>query len=160
MHPRNELWNFDALLACISLAVLLGTILLQVVLRFVFRTPLIGAEEFTRYMVVCVVMTPLAFTERTKSHVVMEELQAVLPAPIRRFVAILSGMAATVVYALVTLSAFSVLLNNSSNVTATLKMPFWLFFLPSVLGLSFITVVRLVTHLCDLLHKELPWESR
>ena len=48
MRLRTAFSNLDAVVACLSLVALLGTILIQVVLRFVFKSPLMGAEEFTR----------------------------------------------------------------------------------------------------------------
>ena len=142
MRLRTTLSNLDAVLACLGLVALLGTIIIQVVLRFVFQNPLMGAEEFTRYMVIFLVMTPLAFAERTKSHVVMEELQAGLPRKARIIVRFLIDLSTTIVYAIVALSAISVLINNAGNETATLGMPFWLFFLPTVAGMVLLTLTR------------------
>lgn len=142
MRLRKILTEFDAFIACAALATLLVTILLQVVLRFVFQKPLMGAEEFTRFMVIFVVMTPLAFAERTKSHVVMEEVQAMLPDAVRRILRVLIDLCTTAVYCIVAFSAIGVLLNNAKNETATLRMPFWLFFLPTVIGFISLAIVR------------------
>jgi len=52
-----------------------------------------------------------------------------------------------------------VYINNLHNQTATLKMPFWVFFLPSAIGFTGISIVRITRHICTLLKKELPWAS-
>ena len=143
MQLSSNLTKVDAFLSAVSLVVLLGTIIIQVVLRFVFQSPLMGAEEFTRYMVICLVMTPLAFAERTNSHVVMEEVQMLLPDGFRRILRMVIDILTTLVYGIVAVSSLSVLMNNATNRTATLKMPFWLFFLPMVIGMVLLTIVRI-----------------
>ncbi|MCJ7732551.1 TRAP transporter small permease [Candidatus Bathyarchaeota archaeon] len=161
MQYKKKLINFDSAIGVVCLGLLLGTILLQVVLRFVFSKPLMGAEEFTRYMVICVIMFPLAYSERSGSTIVMEEIQSMFPKLLRNIVNMSSQILTTVVYGIVAASAVSVLINNVQNRTATLEMPFWLFFAPSVVGLINMTVVRIIVVFCKLTHREkLPWESQ
>lgn len=143
MRFSDKLKNFDIFLASFALATLLVTIILQVFLRFLFSKPLMGAEEFTRYMVIFIVTAPLAFTERTKSHVVMEEIQEFIPRPLRSALRVLIDIVTTIAYGIVTYSSISVLVNNAKNTTATLLMPFWLFFLPTVVGFVSLTIVRI-----------------
>jgi TRAP-type C4-dicarboxylate transport system permease small subunit len=157
MRIRKTVVNFDVFLASAALVLLLGTIILQVVLRSVFQRPLMGAEEFTRYMVIWVILTPLAYTERENGHIIMEEFQGLLPGALRKIIRFICALCTTAVYLVLTWSVIAVLLNNMNNMTATLKIPFWLFFLPSVIGFAGITVLRIVTHICRLCKKELPW---
>ena len=160
MSVPKRLYDIDGYLGVISLILLIGTILLQVILRFVFLKPLMGAEELTRYLVICVVMFPLAYSERSGSTIIMEEIQSMFPRVIRNTINMASHVLTTVVYAIVTVSAFSVMINNVTNRTATLEMPFWLFFLPAVLGLSTMTVVRVITVVYKITKRGLPWESQ
>ena len=160
MGKSKILANLDAFISMCCLALLLGTIILQVILRFVFSSPLMGAEELTRFMVICVVMLPLAFAERSGSTVVMEEIQSFMSPGVRKATRAAVEVFSTVIYGLLTASAVSVLLNNAQNRTATLEMPFWLFFAPSVIGLAAMTAVRCITVFCKLSHRELPWVSQ
>ena len=159
MQIRKALFNFDIILAVAALAVLWGTIILQVILRQVFSAPLMGAEEMTRYMVIWVIMTPLAFTEKANGHIIMEELQALLPGIIKKLIRFVCVLSTTAVYILITFSVFGVYRNNLHNVTATLKVPFWLFFLPTAIGFIGISVFRIIDHICVLIKKEPPWAS-
>ena len=152
--------DIDALVGIISLALLIGTILLQVLLRFVFSKPLMGAEEMTRYLVICVVMFPLAYSERSGSTIIMEEIQSLFPRVLRVSINMAAHILSTVAYAVVAVSSYSVLINNATNKTATLEMPFWLFFLPSVAGLTAMTVVRVIVVFCKITKRNLPWESQ
>lgn len=158
MSFGKKVLNLDGFLGVVSLALLIGTILLQVFLRFVFSKPLMGAEELTRYLVICIVFFPLAYSERSGSTIIMEELQSMFPRVLRNIINMSSHILTTVVYAIVTLSSYSVLINNMQNRTATLEMPFWLFFLPAVLGLTIMTFVRIITVVYKITKRELPWE--
>ena len=157
MQIRKALFSFDMILAAAALLVLLGTIILQVILRQIFQRPLMGAEEMTRYMVIWVIMTPLAYTERVNGHIIMEEFQALFPAPIKKIIRFICAASTTVVYIVITLSVISVYRNNLHNMTATLKIPFWLFFIPTAIGFLGISIVRIIGHICTLLKKEPPW---
>ena len=159
MQNKKKLINFDITTGVVCLGLLLGTILLQVVLRFVFSKPLMGAEEFTRYMVICVVMFPLAYSERSGSTIVMEVIQSMFPKLLRNIVKMLEQILTILVYGIVAASAVSVLINNAQNRTATLEMPFWLFFAPTVVGLISMTVVRVILVFCKLTERKVPWES-
>ncbi|GHU25531.1 C4-dicarboxylate ABC transporter [Betaproteobacteria bacterium] len=159
MNTKKILFNWDVILASLSLVVLLFTVITQIILRSFFDMPLMGAEELTRFMVLSGILFPLAYTERFNSHIVMEELQNLLPQVIKSVLRFLIQLSTTVVYILVTLSATLVLINNANNTTATLEIPFWIFFLPNVLGFLGISVLRIITHFCYLTKKELPWAS-
>jgi TRAP-type C4-dicarboxylate transport system permease small subunit len=160
MSITKRLRDLDGFVGAVSLALLIGTILLQVILRFVFLKPLMGAEELTRYLVICVVMFPLAYSERSGSTIIMEDIQAMFPKLLRNSINMASHILTTVVYAIVTVSVYSVLINNAANRTATLEMPFWLFFLPAVVGLTAMTVVRIITVLYKITKRDLPWASQ
>ena len=159
MQIKKTVLNFDMILAAAAVLVLLGTVIIQIVLRQVFKKPLMGAEEMTRYMVIWVILTPLAYTERAKGHIIMEEIQALFPSFLRKTIRFISAVCTTAVYILVAISAINVWRNNMNNMTATLKIPFWLFFLPSVIGFSGISVLRITSHIYTLFKKEPPWAS-
>ena len=157
MQIKKALMNFDLILAFAALLVLLGTVLLQILLREVFLLPLMGAEEMTRYMVVWVIMTPLAFTERKNGHIIMEEIQALFPTILRKIIRFIIAVSTTAVYILIVFSVIHVFSNSANNVTATLKIPFWIFFLPNAIGFVGISMVRITSHICTIFKKELPW---
>ena len=160
MQIRKVFFSFDLLLACFSLVMLWFTIMLQVVLRQVFSAPLTGAEEMTMYLVACLVITPLGFTEQVNGHIIMEELQAVFPSVIKKIVRFIVSVTTTAVYILITVSVFNVIHNNMHNTTPMLRMPFWLFFLPSAIGFCWLSIIRIIKHFCFLFNKELPWVSQ
>ena len=160
MQIRKVLFNFDIILGSFSLVMLWGTIMLQVILREVFSAPLTGAEEMTMYLVACLVITPLGFTEKANGHIIMEEVQAFFPAVIKKIIRFIVSAATTAVYILITVSVFNVFRNNMHNMTPMLRMPFPVFFLPSAIGFCWLSIIRIIKHICFLLNKELPWVSQ
>jgi len=119
-----------------------------------------GAEEMTMYLVACLVITPLGFTEKENGHIIMEELQVLFPAVIKKIIRFIVNVATTLVYILITISVFNVIIHNMHNMTPMLKMPFWLFFLPSAIGFGWLSIIRIVKHICFLFNKEQPWVSQ
>jgi len=136
----NRILSLDKDISILCLSVMLLTVIAQVLMRELFDFPLVGAEEFVRYLMIWIVLFPLAFTLREGGHIAMTELRDMFPAPIRKALSLLSDVASIVVFAIVSWSAMSVILENANNTTATLQIPFWIFFLPNVLGFVLLTV--------------------
>lgn len=103
-----------------------------------------GAEEFTRFMVICIVLYPLSFTELSNSQIVMEDLQQRLPGKLPSIVHWIADITATVAYIIVAVSAIMVVINNPGNKTATLGIPFWFFFLPAIIGFIGLIIAKIV----------------
>lgn len=146
--------GYDFILASLALVVLWVTIMLQIVLRSVFNAPLMGADELTPYLLVWVIISPLGSIERTNGHVIMEEFQILLPRVVRKVIRFLIRISVIAIYIVMSLSVFMVYRNNMASVTALLRMPFWLFFLPSAIGFFSITIVCVIRNLCSIFKKE------
>jgi TRAP-type C4-dicarboxylate transport system permease small subunit len=159
MRIKKVILNFDLVLAAAALVLLCGTTMLQVILRSIFDAPLMGAEEMIPYLLTWVILTPLGNTEWTNGHIIMEEFQVLFPPPIKKMVRFIIALCTTGIYIVVSLSVIHVYINNLNNMTATLKMPFAVFFLPSAIGFIGISLVRITNHICTLLKKEPPWAS-
>jgi len=159
MQIRKVLFDFDGILSCFALAMLWGNIMLQVTLRQVFNAPLMGADEMTMFLVSAVIITPLGFTEKDNGHIIMEEFQAMLPSILKKIIRFIISLSSTVIYILLAVSVSLVLYKNTRNMTPMLKMPFWLFFLPCIIGFFWISIIRIIKHICTLFKKELPWAS-
>jgi len=157
MKIRRILFNIDAILATFALAMLWGNITLQIILRQIFNRPLMGADEFTMFLVAAVIITPMGSLEKEKGHIVMEELLKILPETVIKILRFLISLSTTVIYFLLAVSVFNVIRYNPHIVTAMLRMPIWLFFLPCAIGFFGILIIRIITHICFFLKKELPW---
>lgn len=134
------LFRLDKEISILCLSAMLITVILQVLMRELFDFPLVGAEEFVRYLMIWIVLFPLAFTLREGGHIAMVELRDMLPKPLRNGLSFTSDVCSLVVFAIVSWSSMSVIIENPNNTTATLQIPFWLFFLPNLLGFLLLTL--------------------
>ena len=156
---RKILFNIDGLLACCALGMLFGNIILQVILRQVFNRPLMGADEMTMFLVAAVIITPLGYLEKENGHIVMQEFLNLFPMIIIKVLRFIISVSCTVIFIILVISVFNVIRYNMHILTAMLKMPIWLFFLPCLIGFCGIVIIRITKHICVLLKKELPWAS-
>ncbi|MFX4227895.1 MAG: TRAP transporter small permease [Porticoccaceae bacterium] len=85
-------------------AVLLGGMiavpLAQIIMRYVFNSPIIGAEEFTRFLLICTVFVSYPLVVQDGENIVMDELHEVLPGKLRRMLGLIisATAAATCVF--------------------------------------------------------------
>ena len=147
MDIKRLIRNFDQYFSAFCLAVMLFTIFLQVLLRVAFDAPLLNVEEFVRFLLIWTILFPLAYTLRDGGHIGMTEIRDLLPLPIKKFLEWLSDISSVIIFGIITYSSALVIIHNPTNKTATLLMPFWLFFLPNLLGflmltLGYILVIR------------------
>jgi len=122
------------------LALLIAMPMAQIVLRGVFNVPMAGAEELTRYFLICAVFLAAPLVTCEGGQISMQELQAQLPARLRWWVQLFIELGGTAFFALMTVAAVVTIGNNLRNQTATLEMPFWLFMAPLVVGMALLSL--------------------
>lgn len=122
-------------LSCLLLFLLVATPFAQIVMRGVFNVPMAGAEEWARYMLICLAFTAGSLVTIDGGQIRMEEFQALLPERPRWLLQLLIEAAGIVVFGFFAYAAFFTIANNMNNQTATLEMPFWLFMAPFALGM-------------------------
>ena len=116
----------------------------QVVMRNVFVLPFIGAEELTRFLLICLVFCGYPLVVQNGENIVMGEIKASLPARFRAIVNVgisLSAIAITAFLAWVTATNIS---KNLANATPTLGIPFWIFLGATLFGFAGAAAVHLV----------------
>lgn len=116
----------------------------QVVMRNAFTLPFIGAEELTRFLLICLVFCAYPLVVQNGENIVMGEIKAALPARLRAVVNVsisLSAIAITGFLAWVTATNIS---RNLSNATPTLGIPFWIFLGATLFGFAGAVLVHLI----------------
>lgn len=113
---------------------------LQVVMRGVFEVPLVGAEELARYLLIVVTFLAVPLAAAEGGHIRMEEFQARLPARLRLAVRIAINLLAIAAFGAAAIAAVITLFNNLENTTPTLSIPFYIFVLPVLLGMTMLVV--------------------
>ena len=120
---------------CLALlALLVATPVAQIVMRAVFNVPMSGAEELTRYFMICMVFLGAPLVTLWGGQIAMEEIQALVPVRPRWWLQLTIEVAGIAFFALVAVAALFTIRNNMTNRTATLEMPFWLFMAPLALS--------------------------
>ncbi len=113
---------------CVAmLAALIALPFLQVIMRDIFGSAIVGAEELTRFLLICTVFVAYPLVVRSEENIVMGELRAALPGPVQRWLGLaitLLSFAACALIAVVTALNIS---DNLKNATPTLGIPFWIF---------------------------------
>ncbi|UJW77146.1 TRAP transporter small permease [Rhizobium sp. SL42] len=116
----------------------------QVVMRNAFTLPFIGAEELTRFLLICLVFCAYPLVVQNGENIVMGEIKAALPARLRAVVNVsisVSAIAITGFLAWVTATNIS---KNLSNATPTLGIPFWIFLGATLFGFAGAVLVHLI----------------
>jgi TRAP-type C4-dicarboxylate transport system permease small subunit len=122
------------------LALLIATPLAQIVMRSIFNVPMAGAEELTRYFLICAVFVAAPLVTLDGGQIGMEEFQALIPPQPRWWLQMFIEVCGIAFFAVMAVAAVVTIGNNLRNQTATLEMPFWLFMAPLVVGMTLLAV--------------------
>jgi TRAP-type C4-dicarboxylate transport system permease small subunit len=126
-----------------SLAMLVAMVALpfiQVVAREIFATPIVGAEELARFMLICTVFVALPYVVSAGANIRMEEFLGFLPGGLVRAVQLLIAATAVVAFAIAAVSSVVAIRSNLDNATPTLGIPYWIFLGAAFVGLTMTTV--------------------
>lgn len=116
----------------------------QVVMRNVFVLPFIGAEELTRFLLICLVFLAFPLVVLNGENIVMGEFKAALPARVRAVVDRLVSVLALCATGFVAYVTFANISRNLNNATPTLGIPFWIFLGATFVGFAGAAVVHLI----------------
>lgn len=132
--------DLDRNLSVLTLFALILLVLAQIIARVVFSAPLVGTEELVKYFLICIVFFAGAYTARTSGHIRMEELISFFPTRLRVLIKMTSQLLTIGIMCVGTYSSFLTTARNLTNRTATLSIPFWIFFLPNNVGFLLMTI--------------------
>ncbi len=124
-----------ASLAMVSVMIALPAV--QVVLREVLELPFIGAEELTRFMLICVVFVTFPYVVVSGTNIRLEEGLHLLPTPLQRAIHVAIAATGTLTLGIAAVAIAVATLRNLQNATPTLGIPYWVFFSASFFGFLF-----------------------
>lgn len=139
------------ILAGFCVAVLVGLVavpFVQVVMRDVVGAPIVGAEEFTRFLLIVLVFTAFPVVVMEHENIVMAEFGEALPRGARTILAFIITLSAVLAAGFIAYVTWGTIFKNLNNATPTLKIPFWLFLGSTFLGFALAALV----HVVDLRH--------
>lgn len=135
------------------LAAVVITPLAQITMRGVFNVPMAGAEEMTRYFLICLTFLAASYVTEQGGQIRMEEFQFLVPPRPRWLLQLLIELSGVVVFAILCVASVVTISRNLNNQTPIMEMPFWLFMAPLAAGSLLLGVETLVM----LVH---TWRSR
>ena len=116
----------------------------QVVMRGVFTLPFIGAEELTRFLLICLVFLTYPLVVEHGENIVMGELKAAMPGPARAAVNLTISVSAIALCGFLAYVTAANISRNLMNATPTLGIPFVIFLGATLFGFAAATVVHLI----------------
>ena len=135
----------ERILTAFVVIIMAGLVLVptaQVIMRGVFVLPFIGAEEFTRFLLICLIFCAYPLVIEHGENIVMGEFKAAMPKRLRGVVnwtISLTAIGVTGFLAYVTATNIS---KNLTNATPTLGIPFWIFLGATLFGFAGAAVVH------------------
>ena len=135
----------ERILTAFVVIIMAGLVLVptaQVIMRGVFVLPFIGAEEFTRFLLICLIFCAYPLVVEHGENIVMGEFKAAMPKRLRGVVnwtISLTAIGVTGFLAYVTATNIS---KNLTNATPTLGIPFWIFLGATLFGFAGAAVVH------------------
>ena len=137
----------ERILTAFVVIIMAGLVLVptaQVIMRGVFVLPFIGAEEFTRFLLICLIFCAYPLVIEHGENIVMGEFKAAMPKRLRGVVnwtISLTAIGVTGFLAYVTATNIS---KNLTNATPTLGIPFWIVLGATLFGFAGAAVVHLL----------------
>jgi TRAP-type C4-dicarboxylate transport system permease small subunit len=115
-------------------AVMIALPAIQVVFRELLNLPFVGAEELTRFMLICVVFVTLPYVVVSGANIRLEEGLHLLPRPVQRLIHIAITATGALTFVVAAAAIAVATLRNLQNATPTLGIPYWVFFSASFVG--------------------------
>ena len=116
----------------------------QVIMRGVFVLPFIGAEELTRFLLICLVFCAYPLVVEKGENIVMGEFKAAMPPRLRRVTNVTISIGAVAITGFMAWVTATNISRNLANATPTLGIPFWIFLGATLFGFAGAAVVHLV----------------
>ncbi|MEW9808456.1 TRAP transporter small permease [Mesorhizobium marinum] len=134
-------------LTALVVAIMAGLVLVptaQVIMRGVFVLPFIGAEELTRFLLICLIFCAYPLVVKNGENIVMGEFKAALPARLRGVVNWCISICAVAITGFIAWVTAANISKNLNNATPTLGIPFWIFLGATLFGFGAAAVVHLL----------------
>ena len=127
------------LLGAVSVFLLLALVALpslQIVLRDLFTSPIVGLEELARMAMILLVFAAFPLVVDAGENISMPELKQALPVRARYLAEVAIALACAAAAAIMVWAVVEALRANPRNMTPTLKIPFWIFLMATGIGLG------------------------
>jgi len=138
----NKMLDFFAVILVCFVFLL---IIIQVVMRYVFNSPLIWSEELARYAMVWMAFVGSVIAMRNGEHIDITVVVNSLPASLKTYVNIISKIISTAFLIMLIYLGFQMVMMNISQTSSANGLPMSLIYLCiplSAIGMLFFNLVR------------------
>ena len=141
------------------LAAVVITPLAQITMRGIFNVPMAGAEEMTRYFLICLTFLAASYVTESGGQIRMEEFQFLLPPRPRWLLQVFIELSGVALFSVLFVASVVTISRNLNSVTPVMEMPFLIFMGPLTLG-SLLLVVETLAMFVHTLRKRRPEEKQ
>lgn len=150
VHANNREFPIDRLLeplrwifrwgSLVMLVAMISLSFIQVVSREVFTSPIMGAEELTRFMLINAVFLALPYVVSSGANIRMDEIVSMGPSKFILPLKFVAAVTAAVTFAILAGASGVAIMANLDNSTPTLGIPYWVFLGSALVSFSMTTV--------------------
>lgn len=134
--------------AGVALLVLFLLMFIDVSLRFLFNSPIVGTSEVSEYILVSIAFLGLGYAQFTKQHIFVEILTSRFPKKVRAVLNIILMLLATGFFIIMTMEtgnrAYKDLIGKVLLPNTTVKLPVWWISAIAALGCALLAITLLV----------------
>lgn len=122
---RTILMNLDAVITCVTLTLCTIIVNVNVLMRYILRSPLYWSEEVATGLFVWTVFVGSAYAYRKHAHLGVDILINLLPKTVKRGVKVIMDILELGVLIMLTRTSFQYVVNTWDKLTNTLRLPSW-----------------------------------
>ena len=148
IEPVRWVFRLSSLFVLITL---ISLPFIQVIMREVFSSPIVGAEELTRFMLISSVFLAFPYVVSSGASIRMEEIVAFLPRRVITGIRFAGSVIAILAFAILAFASLTAISRNLGNATPTLGIPYWIFFGAAFCGFT-MTCLECLIQLAKALH--------
>lgn len=105
------------------MALLVTTVFLQVIFRFILNSPLAWTEELARYSLIWLTFLGAAYAMSSKAHIGMEFFVNLFGVPIRKMLYIVATFASLLFFLLMVIEGYDLAMQGMSQLSPVLRIP-------------------------------------
>lgn len=143
MKLKQILSNLDMYFGILFLYSLIALIVIDVSIKALSLQPFIGTIEVVRCCLIWSVFISLRYTTKEGGHIRMDDILSRFPRKVRAVFELIWHVAAVGVFGVISVSAVIATIRNRYGATESLGIPFWIFFLPTIVGFVLVTLQSL-----------------
>jgi TRAP-type C4-dicarboxylate transport system permease small subunit len=118
--------------------------LFQITIRWLFDFPLTGIEEFSRFLFVAFIFLGLPYYYRHDGHIKLSGIRNLLTSRNARLMEITIQFFCVLAFSIILASAVYTTSTNYDSTTPTIGIPFWIFFMPIILGFGLLVTEHII----------------